>query len=380
LGQAKLNGVDLGWANLREADLSLADLHGANLREADLRWANLREANLREADLHWARLHWARLHWADLSLANLREAGLREANLSGANLREADLSLADLLGADLREANLSGANLREADLSLTDLRWANLSGANLREADLHGAYLRGTDLRGANLHGVELENALSAPADDEGGDTSMAASVAPASPPLKPVRDFIEPNEIPPEGVGAYGMVAFTHKATLSTRKRFTFICDAFLSTLPPRQSLPASVPPSQLMITYWPLERREPERIAAGDCGYLIDRYDLASGLEAIRDADLQRKHLAERRGPFLIGWSPAQSRYEQDAVVLVMDLSAFDSEASFVEAFQSWRTKITDNPELWRNGFSIEQVRLALRDFLDRYGETILQAIRPG
>jgi hypothetical protein len=130
-------------------------------------------------------------------------------------------------------------------------------------------------------------------------------------------------------------------------------------------------------MITYWPLEERKLAAIARGDCDHLTTRYDLRSGLDAIRDADRQRRRLAERRGPLLIGWSPAQSRYERDAVVLVMDLSDLDSEASFREAFQAWRTRITEDPSLWRDGFSVDQIRLALRDFLDRYGASILKAI---
>jgi hypothetical protein len=143
---------------------------------------------------------------------------------------------------------------------------------------------------------------------------------------------------------------------------------------------MPAAIPIERLMITYWPIEKRDPERISQRDCDYLTNRYDLFSGLQAIRDADRNQRHLAARRGPFLIGWSPARSRYERDAVVLVMDLSNLESEASFREAFQSWRFKITDNPELWRNGFSVEQIRLELRDFLDRFGEAILKAIAPG
>jgi hypothetical protein len=203
-----------------------------------------------------------------------------------------------------------------------------------------------------------------------------APPYASSLPRLRPVRDVIEPDEIPPQGVGAYGMVALTHKPTSGTRDRLIFVCEAFLSTLPSRDSLPRSIPIGEQMITYWPIEKREPRKIAEGDCNYLIDKYHLLSGLEAIEDADRQR-HLTEKRGPFLIGWSPAESRYKKDKIVLVMDLSYLDSKESFREAFQIWRTRITENPALWRNGFAIDDIRLALRDFLDRYGEGILRAI---
>ncbi len=97
--KADLNGADLRWANLHDADLYGADLNGA-----DLRWANLRGANLHDADLYGA----------DLYGADLRGANLRCADLRGANLNGADLYGADLYGADLRGANLYGADLRGA--------------------------------------------------------------------------------------------------------------------------------------------------------------------------------------------------------------------------------------------------------------------------
>jgi hypothetical protein len=100
----KDQSIDLGGANLREADLGGANLGGANLREADLGGANL-------------------------GGTYLRKANLIRADLGGANLIRADLT-----GVDLNRANLTGANLREANL-----REANLTGANLSQADLEEA-------------------------------------------------------------------------------------------------------------------------------------------------------------------------------------------------------------------------------------------------
>jgi hypothetical protein len=61
-------------------------------------------------------------------------------------------------------------------------------------------------------------------------------------------------------------------------------------------------------------------------------------------------------------------------------MDLSLFDGQRSFVEIFQDWRQKITDNPELWRRGggFDIEATRRIIRDTFDRYGAGLMKLIK--
>ena len=82
----------------------------------------------------------------NLGKANLRNADLCEVNLSGANLYEANLFGADLCGADLSKANLSEALLCRADLSR-----ANLNEALLCGADLSGALFYKADLSSANL-------------------------------------------------------------------------------------------------------------------------------------------------------------------------------------------------------------------------------------
>jgi hypothetical protein len=64
-----------------------------------------------------ARLNGANLNWADLSDANLRGADLSNARLNGANLNGADLSDANLRGSDLSNARLSRADLSGVKLS-----------------------------------------------------------------------------------------------------------------------------------------------------------------------------------------------------------------------------------------------------------------------
>ena len=71
-------------------------------------------------------------------------------------------------------------------------------------------------------------------------------------------------------------------------------------------------------------------------------------------------------------------KSKGEKDALLLVLDLTGLTSEANFDEAFLIWRQRITEDPALWRNGFSLDLIRVRLRDFLDRHGEAILRVIR--
>ena len=83
---------------------TIIDLGSANLREAELHQVNLSKANLHEVDLRGANLEGA-----DLTGANLQGANLSKANLDGANLNNADLSEAVFIETDLRGADLTNA-------------------------------------------------------------------------------------------------------------------------------------------------------------------------------------------------------------------------------------------------------------------------------
>jgi len=198
-------------------------------------------------------------------------------------------------------------------------------------------------------------------------------------PRLWAVRALIEPAEMPPrEGVG-YGLVAFTTRPLPHDIERYKSICEAYKATLISVAELPSNAPPSEQMITYWPITNKNTPEAQRADCPYLVSNYALRLGLDAIQDADKQNQGLASRRGPFLIAWAPSESRFMPNAVVLVLDLSDKDSQRSFTEVFQDWRQKITDNPEVWRrqNGFNIEMVRRIIRDTFDRYGDGMVRLI---
>lgn len=194
---------------------------------------------------------------------------------------------------------------------------------------------------------------------------------------LRPARAFLRAEEIPPPGVGAYGVVALRSKPTSANLERLMTACRAFLSSLPSQSTLPASLRIRDQMITIWPLMMPNSSNNHDNDCEYLTNNYELYGGISAIEDAAGQGRHL-NGRGPFLIGWSPSEKRGQPDAIVLVLDMSSIDSQASFDDAFGLWQQRIVENPELWRHGFSSERLRLAIRDFADHYGQDILAGLR--
>jgi hypothetical protein len=198
---------------------------------------------------------------------------------------------------------------------------------------------------------------------------------APSARLLVPVRAYLKSSDIPPSGIGAYGIVAFRAKPTSASRSRLLMTCAAFVASIPPQKSVPGSVRVSDEMLTIWPLDEPASPSAATDDCNFAIDHYDLYGGDSAIADAERQGAKFGED-GPFLIGWSPANSRGAPDKLVLVVDMSRYDSQDSFNQAFQFWKKKIVEDPALWRGGFSIEALRLAVRDFADHYGDTILTA----
>ena len=182
-----------------------------------------------------------------------------------------------------------------------------------------------------------------------------------------------------PRDVAGYGLVAFTTRPVPQDIERYKLICEAFKATLISQNELPPNTPLSEQMITFWPITDKSTPEAQRTDCSYLVNNYALRLGLDAIQDADKQKEALASRRGPFLIAWVPSDSRFKPDAVVLLMDLSPFEGQRSFVELFQDWRQKITDNPQLWRRGgFDIEATRRIIRDTFDRYGDGLMRLIK--
>ena len=96
------------------------------------------------------------LDGVDLNYALLRDAQLEYFSLREANLNNAMCKRARLSGIDLSNAKLNSTDLTETRLSYADLRGAELIHANLTDAYLMGAKLDGADLTNAILNGTDL--------------------------------------------------------------------------------------------------------------------------------------------------------------------------------------------------------------------------------
>ena len=147
--------INLGRADLNNADLSGAYLGYVNLESANLIQARLSDAQIIGANLKSANLLGAYLEGANLSGANLNDTRLSRAILEGANLVDSYLREADLRGTSLESANLA-----TADLSRADLRGADLRGANLNETLLSGVHLGGSLLFETVISKVNLSKAI----------------------------------------------------------------------------------------------------------------------------------------------------------------------------------------------------------------------------
>jgi hypothetical protein len=192
---------------------------------------------------------------------------------------------------------------------------------------------------------------------------------------LEPVRAYLRWREIPPTGIGAYGVVSFQALPTAETRARLLMVCEAFKAYLPKQSEVAGSVALKDQMLTIWPLDTPGAAPALSDDCAYVISHYDLQGGLLAIRDAQRQGARL-HGAGPYLIGWSPSDTRGKPDKVVLIVDLSDHTSQDSINADFQYWRQEVIENPSLWKSGLHIQSIKDSVRDFFDKYGQIAINA----
>lgn len=177
----------------------------------------------------------------------------------------------------------------------------------------------------------------------------------------------------------AYGLVAFSTRATQSDKERHLMICEAYTASLPHISE--SNVDSSQQLVTVWPvtsidvslLLNRAPR---LEGCEYAVHNYDLITSLSAYADAELAGADLSGT-GPYLLAWSPHSQKGKVGSQVLVTDLSTVTTTEQALSVFRDWRNDIQLDTSLWEKGWNLEKLRLKIQQWADRYGEQLLVII---
>lgn len=229
-----------------------------------------------------------------------------------------------------------------------------------------------------------------------GGGVTTASVDTPlvSAPAIRASRSFAGPTQFPPENFAAYGILAFpddpSSSETLSTR--FDLFCKAFMGGISTVEELVISgVRIDAQMVTVVPVDSNavsEAARTAANStaaCAIARENYgNLAartSIIEANRAPELtDGVDRLDGRGPFLIAWSPGETKGSNDAIVLVTDLTNSVSEEQITSDIRLWVETIQQNPDLWRRGWNLEGLRLAGQRWIDRRAAGILKILGGG
>ena len=185
-----------------------------------------------------------------------------------------------------------------------------------------------------------------------------------------PVRDCVYQGEPPRQGLGAYGYLVFTAQPAKEALPRYLKVCESYQRSL--RQASEYSGHElGTLMVTFWPLARRTTGTACPSDCTRLIEDYDYATSSEI---ATIVKKQSAS--GPVLVAWNkPFDSPQTNEG--LMLDLSNFADE-DLDRAFGIWRDRIVRDPAVWNSGFQLVKAREAFRSLIQKYGATIVSAVK--
>jgi uncharacterized protein YjbI with pentapeptide repeats len=169
--QADLRNVIMSCADIdrlllgdKRRDVGCTDARGANFTRARLTDARLAGGDFGGAVFDHATLDGGDLRYTNLADADFTAASLLRADLSGGVvLHGANLLTASLAGADFTSAELTMATLLASQAQGAVFAHAKLEGARLQDADLEGA-----DFQNARLIGADLTGARAASADFRG--------------------------------------------------------------------------------------------------------------------------------------------------------------------------------------------------------------------
>lgn len=240
---------------------------------------------------------------------------------------------------------------------------------------------------------VPVENELTAlSANSEGGIAfeapmptaiavpTMELAKATAEPTVIATHTFAGPQEFPPEGYLAYGVLAFPQKPTPDTEHRYHLICEAFIKTISFTSEV--SQPISAQMVTIWPVTSAQiAKKIHAAPeadrCKMAIAHYHLPHSERAIEFARMAGQKLGTGRGPFLLAWSPGGTMGSSKVPVLERDLSLVVTRQQANDEFRAWKAEIR-NRECWDCSKFVERSRRNLRLYADYYGARTIGALR--
>lgn len=200
-------------------------------------------------------------------------------------------------------------------------------------------------------------------------------------------------------------MVAFKSRASFSDRRRHMIVCQAYLAGLPHAGEI--GVPRAKQMVTVWPLTdaalarrvnsaslavTRDPRFLERSELRHLLDdprsveepeealcelavsTYDIVLAQQTLRHAALAGTDTSDQ-GPYLLAWSPSSDKGTADALVLAVDLSNVTTYAQAIDVFTDWRSRIEQDPAVWRDGWDMEMVRREIRLWFDKYGVMLMQ-----
>ena len=185
------------------------------------------------------------------------------------------------------------------------------------------------------------------------------------------VRAYLFSGEPTPPGYGAYGYLVFNAQPSESESKRYQRVCDSFRRQLAV-ETWGTEGQRGNQMATFWPLKIARSTEVNSWQCQKLIENYDYRKSAEI---ATVIHKQAAS--GPVLAAWKkPFEENGSSEA--LVLDLSDFADE-DLDRAFGIWRDRITRDPAVWRGGFKVVLCREAMRNLLQKYGDTVLAVINP-
>lgn len=183
-----------------------------------------------------------------------------------------------------------------------------------------------------------------------------------------PARDFLIRGEHP-EGFGAYGYLVLIGEPGTTSRARYLTICDTYIRSFGAVEEF-TTVDRDRLMPTFWLLG--EIPRVSTPSCDVLVSEYDYALAARIAAAID----KLASR-GPLLVAWRhPFSDPPDSSNSALALDMSDF-AEEDFARAFGIWRDRIARGPDTWQEGWKRVVIREAFRNYVQKYGEHVLDFI---